>query len=344
MNSSWGRQVVYSLFGESHGPMIGITLHHLPAGIALDLTKVRQAMDERRPGRDGLSTPRRESDQFELVSGMKDGHTTGAPLTVLIPNTNQRSGDYEKVLGIVRPSHADYAAYIKYGGYQDPRGGGHFSGRLTAPIVFAGAVAEQLLASTGVTIRVEVEQIGTARRKKSGLGLTEEMQQAILDAKRDADSIGGRIRVEAVGVPAGWGEPFFHSVESVLSQLFYSIPGVKGVLFGAGEAFADSRGSMMNDPLEMRGEEIVFLSNNNGGINGGITNGEPVVASLIFKPTPSIGKIQKTVDLEHRTSVDHVITGRHDPCIIPRARPVVKAMMAIGLLELMMTDRAGRGI
>lgn len=346
MDSHWGRQIVYSLFGESHGPMIGITLHHLPAGMQVDLDAIRAMMQRRRPGNDDLSTPRKETDDVEIVSGMLHGKTTGAPLTALIKNTDRRSKDYTRHSGILRPSHADLAAHLKYGGHHDPRGGGHFSGRLTAPIAFAGALAMQILERQGVVIHTRILRIGPVLKNESDpeQGLTAEMEHTIRDARSRKDSVGGRVRVIAHGVKPGWGEPFFHSAESVLSQLYYAIPGVKGVLFGAGERFAEAYGSQVNDPMQWTDGHIDLLSNHNGGINGGITNGETITAELILKPTPSIGQPQTTVRIDEQKTLVHEIQGRHDPCIVVRALPVIEAMTAMGLLELYMMDRAGRGL
>ncbi|MCD6435894.1 MAG: chorismate synthase [Clostridiales bacterium] len=330
MNSTWGKNIIYSLFGESHGTLIGITIHHLPAGIKLNLDDIQLELNKRRPGKDVYLTSRDELDEFEIVSGYFNKKTTGAPLTAIIKNTSQRSSDYKK--SHIRPSHADYAAYVKYDGYNDYRGGGHFSGRLTAPIVFAGAIAKQLLEKKNIKINACIVQIG----KIKGDRFNDLMQNEIINAKKDGDSVGGVVQVVADNVPAGIGEPFFNSIESVLSQLFYSIPAVKGVTFGLGINFANEKGSVVNDELRFINGEVVALSNNNGGITGGISNGMPIVSRLYFKPTPSIMKIQRTIDIETKENIENSIKGRHDPCIVPRALPVTEAMMAIGLLEMYM--------
>ncbi|MEA3423868.1 MAG: chorismate synthase [Bacillota bacterium] len=330
MNSTWGKNVVYSLFGESHGSLIGITIHHLPAGIVLDLDDIQLELDKRRPGKDFYSTPRSELDKFEIVSGYFNEKTTGAPLTAMIENTSQISKDYDK--SYMRPSHADYAAYVKYDGHNDYRGGGHFSGRLTAPIVFAGAIAKQLLKKKNIEIKANIVQIGKIKSDR----FNDLMQKEIIDAKQEQDSIGGAIEVVANNVPVGIGEPFFNSIESVLSHLFYSIPAVKGVTFGLGTEFARKRGSEANDELQFVDDKVMALSNNNGGVTGGISNGMPVVCQLYFKPTPSITKTQRTIDIETKENVEIATKGRHDPCIVPRALPVAEAMMAIGLLEMHM--------
>jgi chorismate synthase len=332
VNSTWGKNIVYSLFGESHGSLIGITIHHLPAGIVLDLDDIQLELDKRRPGKDSYSTSRNELDKFEIVSGYFNEKTTGAPLTAIIKNTSQLSKDYDSIKSKMRPSHADYAAYVKYDGHNDYRGGGHFSGRLTAPIVFAGSIAKQLLKKKDIEIKASVVQIGKVKSDK----FNELMQKEIIDAKQEHDSIGGAIEVVANNVPVGIGEPFFNSVESVLSQLFYSIPAVKGVTFGLGTEFAQKRGSEANDELSIVDNKVIALSNNNGGVTGGISNGMPIVCQLYFKPTPSIMKAQRMIDIETNENVENAIIGRHDPCIVPRALPVAEAMMAIGLLELYM--------
>lgn len=344
MNSTWGNQIIYSLFGESHGSAIGITIHHLPPGITLDLERIRSELDLRKPGRDEFSTPRKESDDFEIISGILDGTTTGAPMTVLIRNENQRSRDYDEIRYKMRPSHSDYSAHVKYKGYNDYRGGGHFSGRLTAPLVVAGEIANQILGKRGIVIESEIVQIGRIKREAIDEKeiLTPMMKREILDAKRDRDSVGGTIRVLATGVKPGIGEPFFLSVESVLAGLFYSVPGVKGVTFGLGIKMSESRGSSVNDALVYNDSHIEHITNNNGGINGGITNGMPIEAQIYFKPTPSIGQSQKTIDIKQQASIEYAIKGRHDPCIVPRAMPVVRAMMAIGILELILWDHLGK--
>jgi len=353
VQSSWGKNIVYSLFGESHGPMIGITIHHLPAGIKLDLEAIQFDLDRRRPGKSKYTTARQEKDEFEIVSGYFNEHTTGAPLTAIIRNTDQRSKDYSKVRSKMRPSHADYAAYVKYNGFNDYRGGGHFSGRLTAPIVFAGAIAKQLLEDKGFVIAARITQIGQVKDlplekvnvetinafKGQTFPLydstkTDLMKKEIENAKMDCDSVGGSIEVIALNVPAGIGEPFFNSVESTLSQLFYSIPAVKAVAFGNGLDIISMRGSEANDELYYEGEEVKAFTNNNGGITGGITNSMPVIAKLNIKPTPTLGKKQRMVDVESKENIVDLIEGRHDPCIIPRAIPVAESMMAMGLLEL----------
>lgn len=361
MKSSFGNNLTLSLFGESHGTAIGVVIDGLPAGVALDMQHIERQLQLRRAGAlAALSTARQEGDVPHIVSGYFNGHTTGTPLTIIIENANTKSGDYEKTKNLLRPGHADYTAFIKYGGWQDYRGGGHFSGRLTAPIVAAGAICEQLLAAQGITIGTHIARCAgvadsplpqdklaeaiKALNEKTFATLDdaagEAMQQAILAAKEDLDSVGGVLETAVVGCPAGLGEPFFNSVESVLSHLMFSVPAVKGIEFGAGFALADMRGSAANDPFRMAGDKITTTTNNNGGINGGISNGMPIIFRTAVKPTPSIYQEQQTVDFAAKQDATLQIKGRHDPAIIHRARPVIDAMCAIGLTELLMANSA----
>lgn len=348
MQSSWGRNIIYSLFGESHGPIIGITIHHLPAGISIDFEAIQKDMNRRRPGKDQYATPRREKDEFEVVSGYFNDKTTGAPLTAIIKNTDQRSKDYSEVKSKMRPSHSDYAAHIKYRGNNDYRGGGHFSGRLTAPIVFAGAVAKQLLLRKGIEIKARIASIGPVvdtsfswddLNQSSFIEIKEQMKSEIEKVKLNGDSVGGTVEVVAFNVPAGIGEPFFNSVESTLAHLFYSIPAVKAVTFGIGEDFKVLRGSEANDELYFENDVVKTYSNNNGGVTGGITNGMPVISKLTFKPTPTISKNQRMINIENNENIIDHIDGRHDPCVVQRAVPVVESMMAMGLLELYLDSK-----
>lgn len=363
MKSTFGNNLTISLFGESHGAAIGVVMDGLPAGIALDMAHVEHRLAQRRSGvLAALSTARQEADVPHIVSGYFKGHTTGTPLTIIIQNANTQSGDYEQTKNLLRPGHADYTAFIKYGGWQDYRGGGHFSGRLTAPIVAAGAICEQLLASRGISIGTHIancagvadaalptdeaeliQAIATLNSKTFATlsnAAGEAMQQAILAAREDLDSVGGVLETAVAGCPAGLGDPFFNSVESVLSHLIFSVPAVKGLEFGAGFGFANMRGSAANDPFRMQGDKITTSTNNNGGINGGISNGMPIIFRTAIKPTPSIYQEQQTVDFAARQNATLQIKGRHDPAIIHRARPVIDAMCAIGLLELMLSNAA----
>ena len=344
----------YALFGESHGPAIGVVLEGVPAGLELDLDAVRFDLSRRAPGKNTLSTARREADEPHILSGLFQGHTTGAPLCAVIENTDTRSGDYERTKNLARPGHADYAAHVRYQGFQDYRGGGHFSGRLTAPLVFAGGVAKQLLAQRGIFVGAHIstvyginddpledwESLRDAAGKDFPVLNDEkgaEMQTAILEAKNELDSVGGSIECGVFGLPPGLGGPDFgQNAEGIFSQYLFAVPAVKAVAFGAGVAFALMRGSEANDPLyvdedgSVRGEQ-----NCAGGINGGITNGMPLVFEVTIRPTPSIARRQFTVDMAKGQNAVLELTGRHDPCVVHRAVPVVEAAAALAACELM---------
>ena len=356
MSSSFGQYLKISLFGESHGPGLGIVLDGLPPGLSLDFHEIGLEMARRAPGRNDLSTPRREDDVPEILSGLYGGRTTGAPLAALIRSLNTRSQDYGEELDKPRPGHADYTGYVRYAGFGDHRGGGHFSGRLTAPVVFAGAVCKQWLKENNIRIYAHIqrlngiddgsfldasvpEEVLSALRDQTlpvlTPGLSEKMAEAILSAKEQSDSVGGVVECMALGLPAGLGAPFFDAAESVLSHLMFSVPAVKGVSFGAGFPLADMRGSQANDPFYYDDMGVVRTSSNNcGGILGGITTGMPLVFRCAIRPTSSIAREQETVSLKEKSNTTLQITGRHDPCIVPRALPVIEAMAAIGLCEL----------
>ena len=353
MSNVWGNRITLSIFGESHGEAIGIVIGGLPAGERIDEDEIAKEMLRRAPGINEFSTKRKEADKPEIVSGVFDGKTTGAPLCCMIRNTDTRSADYDASLP--RPAHADLTAYFKYKGNNDPRGGGHFSGRLTAPLVFAGALAKQILEKQGIAIGAHIKQIGTVcdtpftdvsayllnEMAKSDFptldaAKADAMKQQILAAKEQGDSVGGVVECAAFGVPAGLGEPFFGSAESVISALMYAIPAVKGVSFGDGFGLSAMHASEANDPIRLINGKILTESNHNGGINGGITNGMPIVCSVAFKPTPSISKAQQTVNLKTMKNETLSIKGRHDPCIVPRAVVVTEAMLALAVLELWM--------
>lgn len=321
----------YTIFGESHGPSIGVVMTGLPSGLALDMDAVAAEMARRAPGRDKTSTPRKEKDAVEILSGVFEGKTTGTPLCARIENTDTRSKDYSKLKDLPRPGHADYTASVRYGGYADYRGGGHFSGRLTAPLVFAGAVAKQLLARRGITVASRIDLLGGVANPTA-----EQIEEIILAAKAEADSVGGAVQCIVSGVPAGFGAPDLgENAEGIFAKHLFAVPGVKGIEFGAGFGFASMRGSEANDPFAMDGGTVRTLTNHAGGINGGITNGMPLEFRVAMRPTPSIGRQQQTVSLSGQTNETLTIEGRHDPCIVKRALPVLEAAAALAVCELM---------
>lgn len=359
MRSTWGNNLQLTIFGESHGPAIGVVVDGLPIGLSVDEEAVARDMARRAPGQDPTATARREADRVRIVSGLYRGHTTGAPLCGLIENTNVRSGDYEAMQRLMRPGHADYAGYVKYRGMNDPRGGGHFSGRLTAPLVFAGALCRQALAARGIEVGAHIASIAEVEDAPMDpvgvdaqtLRALREARFALLDPAREAamrarveearlagDSVGGSIEVAAVGVPAGLGAPFFDSLESTLAHLLFSIPAVKGVAFGDGFGLCAMRGSGANDAMRVQDGRVTCETNHNGGVTGGITNGMPVVCRVAVKPTPSIAQPQRTVDVSCMADAQMEIRGRHDPCIVPRAVPVVESAMLLALTDLLLEE------
>lgn len=344
----------YTIFGESHGPAIGVVLEGVPPGLALNLDAVRFDLARRAPGRNALSTARKEADEPHILSGLFQGHTTGAPLCAVIENTDTRSGDYERTKNLARPGHADYPAHVRYGGFQDYRGGGHFSGRLTAPLVFAGGVAKQLLAQRGIFVGAHIstiygvnddpledwESLRACAAKDFPVLSDEkgaEMREAILEAKNEQDSVGGAIECGVFGLPAGAGSPDFgRNAEGIFSQYLFAVPAVKAVAFGAGTAFALMRGSEANDPLFVDDDGSIRAEQNcAGGFNGGITNGMPLVFEATLRPTPSIGRRQFTVNLAARENAELELSGRHDPCVVHRAVPVLEAAAALAACELL---------
>lgn len=354
MSGVWGKNIKFSIFGESHGKAVGINIDGLKPGIELDLEKIRGEMDRRAPGGSSISTDRKEEDSFQILSGFFNGRTTGTPLCAVINNNDHNSTDYEKTKSLMRPSHGDYTGFIKYSGFNDYRGGGHFSGRLTAPLVFAGAICKQILEQQGIIIGSHIKAIGDFEDISFDMvNLSEEilkglkadkfpvlenkigdlMKKAVLKAKEEKDSLGGIIETAVINLPVGIGEPFFDSVESTLAQLLFSIPGVKGVEFGAGFDIAKMKGSEANDEFYMDGDKVKTYSNSNGGIQGGITNGMPLIHRVAIKPTPSIGKTQRTINIEKKENGILEIKGRHDACIVPRAVVVVEAVTAMALLN-----------
>jgi len=356
MSGMWGSKIKLSIFGESHGNAIGITIDGLPAGFYIDMDKIMMEMARRAPGKSSLSTPRKESDIPEILSGYFEGKTTGTPLCAIIRNSNTKSKDYSKLKDVMRPGHADYTGAVRYKGFNDYRGGGHFSGRITAPLVFAGAICKQILEVKGIIVSAHINSIGkikdcsflesdisdellnSFKEKELPLintKLEDEMRQEILSARSSGDSIGGTIECAILGVSPGIGDPFFDSVESTLAHLMFSVPAVKGIEFGKGFDISKMRGSEANDEYYLENGNIKTKTNNNGGILGGITNGMPIIFNVAIKPTASIFKEQKAVNIITMEETTLCIEGRHDPCIVQRALPVIEAVAAIGITELM---------
>ncbi len=356
MASYLGEHIHVSVFGQSHSPAIGVVVDGLPAGERVDMEELGRFLKRRAPGQNATSTPRKEADLPQFLSGLVDDVTCGAPLAALIENTNTRSQDYAQLRDKPRPGHADFTAQVKYGGFQDVAGGGHFSGRLTAPLCIAGGICLQILKRRGIEVAAHIASIaGEADRPFDPMGESvetldalkrapfpvldekagERMRKVILQAKEEGDSVGGVIECLVTGVPAGLGEPMFGGMENRLAAALFGIPAVKGVEFGAGFGVATMRGSENNDPFTVKDGKVVTETNHAGGILGGITNGMPLVFRLAVKPTPSIAKQQQTVSLSKKQVEELVVTGRHDPCIVPRAVPVVEAVTALVLTDLL---------
>lgn len=356
MASYLGEHIHVSVFGQSHSPAIGVVVDGLPAGERVDMEELGRFLKRRAPGQNATSTPRKEADLPQFLSGLVDNVTCGAPLAALIENTNTRSQDYAQLRDKPRPGHADFTAQVKYGGFQDVAGGGHFSGRLTAPLCIAGGICLQILKRRGIEVAAHIASIAAeADRPFDPMGESvetldalkrapfpvldekagERMRKAILQAKEEGDSVGGIVECLVTGAPAGLGEPMFGGMENRLAAALFGIPAVKGVEFGAGFGVATMRGSENNDPFTVKDGNVVTQTNHAGGILGGITNGMPLVFRLAFKPTPSIAREQQTVSMSKKQVEELVVTGRHDPCIVPRAVPVVEAVTALVLSDLL---------
>ncbi len=351
MGSVFGKNVKLTIFGESHGAGVGAVIDGFPAGVLIDEVAIRRELDRRRPGQNAWSTPRNESDLPQIISGIYKGHSTGSPIAVLFKNQDTKSSDYEMNEIHDRPSHGDYTGRLKYKGFNDPRGGGHFSGRLTTGIVYAGSLARQVLASDyGIMIKGHISQVGKVKDTnieeaiEKDLSLQSEFpmyddssaQQAmalIEQARKNQNSIGAKISVAVLGMPVGYGNPIFDNVESQISSALFGIPGVKGVSFGAGFDMVEMYGSEANDCFVSHDGNVVTETNHSGGINGGISNGMPITVHVALRPTPSIGRAQDTLKGNGDMGVLN-IKGRHDPCIGPRALPVVEAMLAFALLDM----------
>ena len=356
MGDSIGKIFTITSFGESHGNCVGVIIDGCPAGLPITEANIQREVDKRRPGVWVAATARAEEDKVEILSGIFNGRTTGAPVCLLIWNKDIDSSEYEKIRFLLRPGHADYTAFIKYGGFNDFRGGGRFSGRITASFVMAGAVAKKLLSLIGIEVLAHTVAIGGVKAKSKAfdeikenadqnpvkcadLRAAEEMARVISKAKEEGDSVGGIIEGIALNVPVGLGEPAFDTLEGDLAKALFAIPAVKGVEFGAGFSAAEKMGSENNDPFTIRNGKIVTITNNAGGILGGISNGMPIVVRVAVKPTPSIAKGQETVNIKNIESASLAVKGRHDACIVPRAVPVVESMMAVTLCDFAM--RAG---
>ena len=361
MSSEFGKTLKISVFGQSHGKAIGVNIDGLPAGEPIDLDALNAFLDRRKPGKSPLSTARKESDTPIFLSGLENGVTCGAPLCAIIENSNQHSSDYSELADKPRPSHADYTAWVKWGGQADMRGGGHFSGRLTAPLCIAGGIAKQILARRSIYVGAHLAAVGPEDDAPFPLhptkelfdavatkpfpvlddGAGERMQALILEARQNLDSVGGIIECAAIGLPAGLGDPMFDGIENRLAAALFGIPAVKGVEFGLGFGSARLHGSENNDPFAVEDSKIVTTANRAGGILGGITTGMPVTLRVAVKPTPSISRPQQTVSLSAMEDTELVIRGRHDPCIAHRAVPVVEAVTATVILDLLLEGNHG---
>ncbi|MDD7719363.1 MAG: chorismate synthase [Eubacteriaceae bacterium] len=327
MSSTYGKNLKISIFGQSHSEAIGVTVDGLPAGIEINMEELQSFMDRRAPGQNKYSTPRKEADKPEFLSGLVGNKTCGAPLTAIIHNTNTRSKDYDNIRDIPRPGHADYTAHVKFGGHEDVSGGGHFSGRLTAPLCIAGGIVKQILAESGITVEAVIKEIG---------GNGEDPFAAIDEARSRGDSVGGIIECTVSGLPAGIGEPMFDGVENNIAKTVFAIPAVKGIEFGRGFDAGRICGSENNDEFYFDGDRVCTRTNNHGGILGGITSGMPVVFRVAIKPTPSISIEQKSISYSKGADDILKVRGRHDPCIVPRAVPCVEAACAIALYDLIL--------
>lgn len=355
MSSTYGEKLKLSIFGQSHGPAIGMTLDGIPAGLPIDLDALQAFLNRRAPGQNDYSTPRKETDVPEFLAGVIDGFTCGAPIAAIIHNSNTRSGDYSNLKDCPRPGHADYPAQVKYKGFQDVAGGGHFSGRLTAPLCIAGGLCKQWLEAKGIRIGAHIRRIGDIEDTamdwvspdfdsvctdfpviNSDAG--RKMQEVIAKARQDGDSIGGVIECIVTGLPAGLGGPLFGGIEGKLAQMIYGIPAVKGVEFGAGFSVGTLRGSENNDAYTVVNGKVQTQTNNAGGILGGISTGMPLVFQTAIKPTPSIAKEQNSISIQKMEPQVLTVHGRHDPCIVPRAVPVVEAAAAIAIFDILLSE------
>jgi len=357
MSGIWGNNLKLSIFGESHGPCVGITIGGIKSGIKIDLDFIKKEMKRRAPGQNEYTTTRLEEDDFEILSGIFNGYTTGSPICVIIKNTNTISKDYSELKYKMRPGHSDFGAFTKYNGFNDYRGSGHFSARITAGLNFSGALAKQILKQDGIVVGAHIKSIGTIEDEYFDKVNTDEalleniskkdfpviddsklekMRREILSAKEELNSIGGVIECAIINAPCGIGEPFFDSVESSIAHLAFSIPAVKGIEFGEGFQIAKMKGDRSNDELYIENGQIKTRTNNNGGIIGGITNGMPIIFRVALKPTSSIPKLQNTVDIDKMENTTLIVKGRHDPCVAVRAVPLIESIGAIAILDFIL--------
>lgn len=352
MSSSYGENIKVTIFGQSHSPAIGVTIEGIPAGNKIDMEELSIFLSRRAPGKNAYSTPRKEADLPEFLCGVVEDTTCGAPLTAVIHNTNTRSSDYSLLKRVPRPGHADFTAEIKYGGYQDYAGGGHFSGRLTAPLCIAGGICKQLLKKEGIDIITRISSIGKIQDEGELLSSTadkefpvvndecgEKMKEYIAEKRALGDSVGGTVECKITGLPAGLGDPMFGGMENRIAAIVFGIPAVKGLEFGAGFDVSEMTGSECNDAYFIENGEIKTETNNCGGILGGITNSMPLTFKAAFKPTPSITATQKSVDITKNEETELSVPGRHDPCIVPRAVPCVEAAAAIAVYDALLSRR-----
>lgn len=357
MSSTYGENLKLSIFGQSHGPAIGMTLDGIPAGLPVDLAKLQEFLNRRAPGQAWYATPRKEEDAPEILGGLLNGYTCGSPIAAIIRNHNTRSSDYSQLKDCPRPGHADYTAQIKYDGYQDVAGGGHFSGRLTAPMCIAGGLCKQWLSMQNIQVHARISSIGNCTDSPEQIDWTsnefpslcpdfpvispearDKMEHIILQAQKDGDSVGGIVECVVFGLPQGIGGPLFGGIEGKLAHILYAIPAVKGVEFGAGFSASKMLGSENNDAFTVENGKILCKTNHAGGILGGITTGMPMAFRVAFKPTPSISRPQTTVRLSDMTEQTLQVQGRHDPCIVPRAVPVVEAASAIAIFDALLSN------
>lgn len=355
MSSIIGNKLKVSIFGESHGEGIGVVIDGLPSGIELDMKYIDSQMKRRAPGQNSISTQRKETDSYKIISGLFENKTTGTPLCAIIYNEDKNSKDYSELKTKMRPGHSDYTGYIKYKGFNDYRGGGHFSGRLTAPLMFAGSIAMQMLEQKNIYVISRIKSIynisddiefnlneGELKNLRNlsfpviSENKNKQMQDAILDAKNKGNSLGGIVETYVTNIPPGYGEPFFDSIESKISHMIFSIPAVKGIEFGAGFKITELTGIEANDEFYIDDNKVVTRTNNSGGILGGITNGMPIVFRTAIKPTASISASQNTVDILKKENTALNISGRHDPCIVPRALPIIEGAAALAIIDLML--------